>query len=160
MLEQISNKTFLIIALVIFVAGGYYYSGEKIQAGEVLGKKGIKAIVYKSSTCGCCLEHAEYMEGEGFDVKTIVENDMNSVKQKYNIPYDMQSCHTTIISSYFIEGHVPIEAITKLLTEKPDIDGITLPDMPAGSPGMPGVKRGEFIIYSLKNGVSSEYMKL
>jgi len=37
---------------------------------------------------------------------------------------------------YFIEGHIPIEAIEKLLTEKPEIDGIALPEMPSGSPGM------------------------
>ncbi len=41
---------------------------------------------------------------------------------------------------YFIEGHVPIEAIEKLLTEKPEIDGIALPQMPSGSPGMSGFK--------------------
>jgi len=72
----------------------------------------------------------------------------------------MQSCHTTEIGDYFVEGHVPIEAIDKLLAEKPDIDGITLPDMPAGSPGMPGVKREEFVIYSLKDGESSEFMRI
>ena len=39
---------------------------------------------------------------------------------------------------YFIEGHVPHDAITKLLAEKPDIKGITVPGMPAGInvPGM------------------------
>jgi hypothetical protein len=55
---------------------------------------------------------------------------------------------------------MPIEAVNKLLTEKPDIDGISLPDMPAGSPGMPGIKREEFIIYSLTDGNSEEFMRL
>ena len=85
---------------------------------------------------------------------------MNSIKEKYNIPYNMQSCHTTEIGDYFVEGHVPIEAVNKLLAEKPDIDGITLPDMPSGSPGMPGPKREEFIIYSLKDGEAEEFMRL
>ncbi len=53
---------------------------------------------------------------------------------------------------YFIEGHVPIEAIEKLLTEKPEIDGIALPGMPSGSPGMPGFKLSPFKIHSVKNG--------
>jgi hypothetical protein len=32
--------------------------------------------------------------------------------------------------------------------------------MPAGSPGMPGAKRGEFRIFSLREGMSSEFMSL
>ncbi|GIW66574.1 MAG: hypothetical protein KatS3mg095_0472 [Candidatus Parcubacteria bacterium] len=54
--------------------------------------------------------------------------------------------------AYFIEGHIPIEVIQKLLTEKPDIDGIALPGMPSGSPGMPGFKIYPFKIHSVKNG--------
>jgi len=53
---------------------------------------------------------------------------------------------------YFIEGHIPIEAINKLLTEKPEINGIALPQMPSGSPGMPGFKLSPFKIHSVKNG--------
>jgi hypothetical protein len=52
---------------------------------------------------------------------------------------------------YFIEGHIPIEAIEKLLTEKPEIDGIALPEMPSGSPGMPGFKLEKWKIHSVKN---------
>ena len=52
----------------------------------------------------------------------------------------MQSCHTTIMGKYFIEGHVPLQAVNKLLKEQPDIDGIALPGMPIGTPGMPGEK--------------------
>jgi hypothetical protein len=54
--------------------------------------------------------------------------------------------------SYFIEGHIPIEAINKLLTEKPEINGIALPQIPPGSPGMPGFKLSPFKIHSVKNG--------
>jgi hypothetical protein len=72
----------------------------------------------------------------------------------------MDSCHTLIIEDYFVEGHIPIEAIEKLLAEQPDIDGITLPDMPSGSPGMPGVKKGDFVIYSVKGGKTSEFMRI
>jgi len=37
-----------------------------------------------------------------------------------------------------------IEAIKKLLEERPGIDSIALPGMPSGSPGMPGPKRARF----------------
>jgi hypothetical protein len=72
----------------------------------------------------------------------------------------MESCHTTVIDGYFVEGHVPFEAIEKLLAERPDIDGIALPDMPAGSPGMPGRKSGPFDIYQVKDGQYSLFVSI
>ena len=35
-----------------------------------------------------------------------------------------------------IEGHVPAEAIQKLLAEHPQAIGLAVPGMPIGSPGM------------------------
>jgi hypothetical protein len=52
---------------------------------------------------------------------------------------------------YFIEGHIPIETIEKLLTEKPEIDGIALPEMPLSSHGTPGLKIEKWKIHSVKN---------
>ncbi|MCH8490633.1 MAG: DUF411 domain-containing protein, partial [Oceanicaulis sp.] len=37
---------------------------------------------------------------------------------------------------YIIEGHVPADAVTRLLRERPDAMGISVPGMPIGSPGM------------------------
>ena len=85
---------------------------------------------------------------------------LHIIKKKHNIPLEMQSCHTTILGKYFIEGHVPIEAINKLLKEKPDIDGIALPGMPIGTPGMPGEKEEPYIIYQLVDGKSSVFMTI
>jgi hypothetical protein len=82
---------------------------------------------------------------------------MYSIKQKYKIPRSMESCHTAVIGGYFIEGHVPIEAVNKLLEENPEIDGIALPRMPAGSPGMPGIKKAPFKVYALSDGEASEF---
>ena len=64
----------------------------------------------------------------------------------------MYSCHTVALENYVVEGHIPVEAINKLLTEKPNISGIALPGMPSGSPGMPGPKKETFKIFSLKEG--------
>jgi hypothetical protein len=160
MLKKTSNKIIAFIAVAVIAFGGYYIAFGKTSVNEGVQEEKIKATIYKSPTCSCCLSHASYLSGEGFDIETKVEKNTDLIKQKHNIPYNMQSCHTTEIGEYFVEGHVPIEAINKLLTEKPDIDGIALPDMPAGSPGMPGVKREEFIIYSLKDGESQEFMRL
>ncbi len=53
------------------------------------------------------------------------------------VPDHLLACHTGIIESYVIEGHVPAAAIKKLLAERPAVQGLAVPGMPAGSPGMP-----------------------
>ena len=94
--------------------------------------------VFKTTTCGCCYGYVLFLEKEKYKVKQTDMRSSHSIKQKYNIQVEMQSCHTTIMGKYFIEGHVPIEAINKLLKEQPDIDGIAWPGMPMVHPGMQG----------------------
>ena len=120
-----------------------------------------KATIFKSESCGCCDLYISYMDKKGFDVEAVQMDDISPIKEKYKIPAKMQSCHTTIIGDYFVEGHMPEEAINKLLAEKPDIAGIALPGMPSGSPGMPGAKRGPFIVYAVnKDGSTAEFMRI
>ena len=119
-----------------------------------------KIEVFKTPSCGCCYGYVLFLEEEKFAVKQTDMRSLHSVKKKYNIPLEMQSCHTSILGKYFIEGHVPLEAINKLLKEQPDIDGIALPGMPIGTPGMPGEKEEPFIIYQLVDGKSSVFMTI
>ena len=49
---------------------------------------------------------------------------------------EFQACHTAIVDGYVIEGHVPVSEIERLLSERPDVIGIAVAGMPAGSPGM------------------------
>ena len=116
--------------------------------------------VFKTPSCGCCYGYVLFLEEEKFEVKQTDMRSLHTIKQKYNIPVEMQSCHTTIMGKYFIEGHVPFEAVNKLLKEQPDIDGIALPGMPIGTPGMPGDKDEPYIIYQLKDGKSSVFMTI
>lgn len=119
------------------------------------------AIVYKSPTCGCCGLYVQHLERADLSVKIVETDNINNIKDKHGIPSQLSSCHTTIIGDYFIEGHVPLEAVEKLLTEKPDIKGIGLPGMPSGSPGMPGPKTEEWSIYAInKDGSHSEFMRV
>ncbi|MBU0598257.1 hypothetical protein KKF61_04690 [Patescibacteria group bacterium] len=159
-----NKKTIYPVAIIIILVSGllaWQAVAKQNNHDQVLSQHGIsKVTVYKSPTCGCCVEHSKYLDKQGFEVEVVKESNMPAIKSKYNIPREMESCHTAIFGDYFVEGHVPIEAIDKLLTEKPDIDGIALPDMPAGSPGMPGVKTEPFIIYALSNGGISEFMTL
>lgn len=62
--------------------------------------------------------------------------DLTAVKNQYNVPAQLQSCHTAIVDGYVIEGHVPVEEINRLLEERPNKTGLAVPGMPLGSPGM------------------------
>lgn len=94
--------------------------------------------VYKAPTCGCCGLWVEHLEDEGFDVETIDVNssELVAVKQAKGLDSDLMSCHTAIVGDYVVEGHVPASDIARLLAERPDIAGLAVPGMPAGSPGM------------------------
>lgn len=93
--------------------------------------------IYESPTCGCCDLWANYMEKQGYHVKITKTNDFLKIKEQLGIKDEYQSCHTGIINGYAIEGHVPQDAISWLLKNKPkDIIGISAPGMPQGSPGM------------------------
>lgn len=108
--------------------------------------------VYKSPTCGCCHEWEAYLRSHGYTVRSIPTEDMTAIKASHGLPESTWSCHTALIGGYVVEGHVPVEAIRDLLDARPPIDAVALPGMPAGSPGMPGVKAAPFEILSIADG--------
>ena len=92
--------------------------------------------VWKDPNCGCCTGWVEHLRRNGF-IATIVETaDMQAVKTRLGVPAELAACHTAEIARYIIEGHVPAQAITRLIAEKPDAIGLAVPGMPVGSPGM------------------------
>jgi len=111
-----------------------------------------KATVYRDPNCGCCGGHAAYLRQHGYDVTIVPMENLTPIKRRLAVPDELLSCHTTVIGSYAIEGHVPISAIDKLLRERPKVRGIALPGMPSGSPGMSGPKDQVFTIYSFSDG--------
>jgi hypothetical protein len=58
------------------------------------------------------------------------------MKDRAGVTPELSSCHTAFIDGYFIEGHVPASDVQRLLSERPDALGLTVPGMPIGSPGM------------------------
>jgi hypothetical protein len=92
--------------------------------------------VYKSPTCGCCDGWIEDVEKHGYRVRVEEITDVTSIKNRYQIPVALQSCHTSLVGGYVVEGHVPIEALEQLLAERPSVKGIAVPGMPIGAPGM------------------------
>jgi hypothetical protein len=80
-------------------------------------------------------------------VKVIPTDDVGGIAERMHVRANMGACHTALIGGYVVEGHVPVEAITKPIAEKPDVIGIATPGMPQGSPGMSGPKE-PFTIYA------------
>ncbi|MUO45404.1 DUF411 domain-containing protein [Agrobacterium vitis] len=113
----------------LVAVGAMPIAGQALAAGESM-------VVYKDPNCGCCHAWAGAMKNAGFSVKVEDVADMNVVKQRYKVPGDLQGCHTAIVAGYYLEGHVPLEAVVKLLAEKPDFGGLSVPGMPVGSLGM------------------------
>lgn len=64
--------------------------------------------------------------------------DRDAFRAARGISDAVASCHTAEVDGYLVEGHVPVQAIQRLLAERPDAVGIALPGMPADSPGMGG----------------------
>ena len=80
-------------------------------------------------------------------------DDIITVKERHGVPDEMYSCHTMVIGNYVVEGHVPMAALNRLLSEAPDIAGIGLAGMPAGSPGMGGAKTEPFVVEVISDSV-------
>ncbi|MCV0425219.1 MAG: DUF411 domain-containing protein [Roseibium sp.] len=95
--------------------------------------------VYKTPWCGCCEAWSDAMKAAGFHVVTENMEDLTAIKKQAGVPEDLQACHTAVVGGdrkYVVEGHVPLEAISKMMTERPDIRGLAVPGMPQGSLGM------------------------
>ena len=95
-----------------------------------------KVVSYRSASCGCCKKWVNHLQDNGLKVVDNVVEDVSVIKNQYQIPNNLRSCHSAQIDNYTIEGHVPIESINKLFREKPNINGIAVQGMPLGSPGM------------------------
>jgi hypothetical protein len=121
----------------------------------------IPVTLYKAPECSCCEGYAAYLRQHGFSVTVKATDNLADISRKAGIPTELQGCHTAFIGDYVVDGHVPVEAIKKLLAERPAVKGLTLPGMPEGSPGMSGKKAGPFKILAVGgDGRSSVYLTL
>jgi hypothetical protein len=116
-----------------------------------------RATLFKNPECGCCESYAEYLRRNGFTVIVKPTHDLPLIRRQYNVPANLEGCHTMLLDGYVVEGHVPVATINRLLTGRPKIRGISLPGMPLGSPGMSGPKREPFTIYEIGDGPRRVY---
>jgi hypothetical protein len=111
----------------------------------------IAVTMYKNPQCTCCDEYAKYLRQNGFNVTVTPTHNMSLISRQHGVPEKLAGCHSMLIGGYVVEGHVPVSAINKLLTERPNIRGISLPGMPEGSPGMTGRKTEPFTVYEISD---------
>ncbi|EFO30590.1 metal-binding protein [Roseibium sp. TrichSKD4] len=131
------------------VAAALLISGASLADDN--GSKG-RMTVYKTPWCGCCTAWSERMEAEGYRVVVHNMEDLTPIRQQAGVPDDMQGCHTAVVEmgkKYVVEGHVPPAAISKMLDDQPDIRGIAVPGMPAGSVGMGERPDARYTVFSL-----------
>ena len=139
-------KTLASIAVLLFVSS--------LPVAAVAGE--FDAVLYKNPACGCCLNYVAYLERAGLRIEVHDTGDVYAVKDRYGVPDELYSCHTMLIGGYVVEGHVPVPAVLRLLAERPDITGIALAGMPAGSPGMAGTKTDPFVIHGFSQSAPPE----
>ena len=111
-----------------------------------------RATLYKTPECGCCEGYADYLRENGFEVRVEERHDLSQIKRQHGVPAEFDGCHTTLLGGYVVEGHVPVATLLRLLEEKPAVRGVSLPGMPAGSPGMSGEKAEPFTVYGFSDG--------
>ena len=95
----------------------------------------VAAEVWTGPSCGCCHGWVDHLKANGFEVTTH-DGGNTDARARLGIPVDYGSCHTGLIDGYAFEGHVPAREIHRLLAERPDAIGLSVPGMPRGSPGM------------------------
>ena len=118
--------------------------------------------VYKNPSCGCCGDWVEHMRAAGFELDVRDVNDLQTIKTQNGVSPQLGSCHTALVDGYVVEGHVPADLVRKMLDEKPEITGLSVPGMVVGSPGMevPGQPAQPYDVIAFDdNGQTAVYAK-
>ena len=115
------------------------------QAGEMI-------TVYKDRSCSCCKNWIAYLQANGFKVDVHEVDGTKPYQKQFHVPSNLVSCHTAVVNGYTLEGHVPASEIKKLLSERPKIQGLSVPGMPVGSPGMEGGQRQTYSVIAFSDG--------
>jgi hypothetical protein len=157
--STVSRRAMLTAIGSVAIAGASVIGGATgaVASGAQSTAIGDAVTLYKSPQCDCCEGYASYLRDNGFAVTTIATNDLTQMGEKYGISDALQPCHLSLVAGYVVGGHIPFDVIKRLLAEKPQIAGITLPGMPTGSPGMGGTKTGPMTIYEIAKGAPKVY---
>lgn len=150
------NITALLIVVVAITGCSPNTTPETVKKGA----SGSNVVtVYKTQSCGCCLKWVDHLKANGFSVDVVNVTSTAPARGRLGVPPALLSCHTGTINGYWVEGHVPADLVRQLITENPDdIQGISVPGMPMGSPGMEGPNPQTYDVVALHaDGTTSVY---
>jgi hypothetical protein len=133
--NRIKRSRTVLLGLALLTSPLQAAEGVRDQGAKAPGKP-VEITVYRSPTCGCCGKWLDHMKKNGFAVKDIKTEDMAGIKKQFGVPEKLQSCHTAVVGTYVVEGHVPAADVRGLLEKRPDAAGLAVPGMPSGTPGM------------------------
>lgn len=120
-----------------------------------------EVAVYKSPYCDCYGKWVDYMRGHGFNVKVHDLDDLSAIKTMAGVPTKLKSCHTAMIGGYVLKGHVPVDAVRSLLDSGAKVQGLAVPGLPIGSPGMEGGLPEAYTVHSFaSDGTSTAFMSM
>jgi hypothetical protein len=105
-----------------------------------------RMTVYKTTTCGCCAIWVEHVKKHGISATVVDVPSTAEYQRKYGVPGQLLSCHTAVVAGYTIEGHVPAPDLLRLLKQRPKAQGLAVPGMPLGSPGMEAERRQAYSV--------------
>jgi len=151
------------IIIVLVATGGVALSelnrSETPQPGSATTSAvDAKAItIYRDPNCGCCDTYADYLEQNGYRVTRVDDRNFDKRSIAAGVPEQGLGCHLAEVDGYVVSGLVPVEIIERLVSERPQITGITLPGMPANAPGMAREKSGTLKTYAFGEGGVSVY---
>lgn len=140
-----------VLAATVVVVSGV------LTLGVTAPAKAADVALYKNPQCGCCEAYAGYLRENGFTVTVRPTHELVAMSRAAGIPDNFQGCHLAFIEGYGVSGHVPVNTVNRLLRERPDIKGVTLPGMPQGSPGMTGTKAEPFTVFEIGDGEPKIY---
>ena len=130
-------------------------SGAAVAAAPAAAAETKAITIWRDPGCGCCDVYAEYLEANGYQVTRVDDPNFDKRSVAAGVPAQGLGCHLAEIDGYYVSGLVPAEIIERLVTERPEITGITLPGMPGNAPGMAQEKTGTLKTYAFgEDGVS------
>ena len=104
--------------------------------------EGPEITVVRSASCECCRQWEQHLAAAGFRINDQISDSLDPTQA---------FCHTASVAGYRIDGHVPAASVQRLLAERPDIQGVAVPGMPIGSPGMEmeGIDPDPFVVMAI-----------
>tara|TARA_R110002124_G_scaffold138219_2_gene301548 strand:+ start:3387 stop:3884 length:498 start_codon:yes stop_codon:yes gene_type:complete len=156
-MENIMKPSFVITTIAaLAAAGGIAFTplsaAENTGGGSATVAAETRAItIWRDPGCGCCDAYADYLEANTYQVTRIDDRNFDKRSVAAGVPARGLGCHLAEIDGYYVSGLVPAEIIERLITERPNITGITLPGMPGNAPGMAAQKTGTLKTYAFGN---------